>query len=92
MAMLVMNKFKFSDFSAEDIAYSIPTSNDPQAIVTKVAGSGPGVLEWDSFPPEDTPTVINIAPHLWEGIALKESIRPINPIFQKYLDCANLVA
>jgi len=30
------------------------------------------VLEWDSFLPTETPVDLDIAPQLWEGIALKE--------------------
>ena len=47
------------------------TSQD-QPIINKVAKSGLVVVEMDSFLPDDTPAVIDIAPQLWEGIALKE--------------------
>lgn len=43
-----------------------------ETIVNKVAGSGLVVLEMDSFIPEATPVALDIAPQLWEGIALKE--------------------
>jgi hypothetical protein len=43
-----------------------------ETIVNKVANSGLVVVEMDSFLPDDTPTIFDIAPQLWEGIALKE--------------------
>ncbi len=46
--------------------------SQPEIIVNKVAGSGLEVLEMDSFLPEETPVALDIAPQLWEGIALRE--------------------
>ncbi len=46
--------------------------NEEETIVNKVAKSGLVVVEMDSFLPDATPEVIDIAAQLWEGIALKE--------------------
>jgi hypothetical protein len=43
-----------------------------ETIVNKVAGSGLVVLEMDSFLPTEIPVDFDIAPQLWERIALKE--------------------